>query len=162
MRPQDVGLEPGPRRKVAGLRHEEVALLAGLSTDYYQRMEQGRDSRTLPLMPVVDFLTDDEAAAYGRFSGPPSRADLERVFFLDDENTERREPPFDHQRELRRAYGWKDFVSVEPEFVAWVAARSWTSGDGPKIAEASASVASIWESIATADGSSAQPAGSAR
>ncbi|GAA2731470.1 Tn3-like element Tn3 family transposase [Actinocorallia aurantiaca] len=46
--------------------------------------------------------------------------------------TERRETPFDHQREIRRTYGWNDFVSVEPEFVAWVAARSWTSGDGPK------------------------------
>lgn len=31
-------------------------------------------------------MTDDEAAAYGRFTGPPSRADLERVFFLDDED----------------------------------------------------------------------------
>ena len=29
---------------------------------------------------------DDEAAAYGRYAGPPSRADLERVFFLDDED----------------------------------------------------------------------------
>ncbi|OPG13436.1 hypothetical protein B1L11_08120 [Microbispora sp. GKU 823] len=28
-------------------------------------------------MPV-EFLTDDEAAAYGRFAGPPSQADLER------------------------------------------------------------------------------------
>lgn len=36
-------------------------------------------------MPV-EFLTDDEAAAYGRFTGPPSQADLERVFFLDDED----------------------------------------------------------------------------
>jgi hypothetical protein len=37
-------------------------------------------------MPVVDFLTDDEAAAYGRYTGAPSRADLERVFFLDDDD----------------------------------------------------------------------------
>jgi hypothetical protein len=36
-------------------------------------------------MPV-EFLTDDEAAAYGRYAGPPARADLERVFFLDDED----------------------------------------------------------------------------
>jgi hypothetical protein len=36
-------------------------------------------------MPV-EFLTDDEAAAYGRFAGPPALADLERVFFLDDED----------------------------------------------------------------------------
>ena len=39
----------------------------------------------LRLMPV-EFLTDDEAAAYGRFAGPPVQADLERVFFLDDED----------------------------------------------------------------------------
>ncbi|MFB9798961.1 DUF4158 domain-containing protein, partial [Streptomonospora salina] len=36
-------------------------------------------------MPV-EFLTDDEATAYGRYAGPPSRADPERVFFLDDED----------------------------------------------------------------------------
>ena len=34
-------------------------------------------------MPV-EFLSDEEAAAYGRFGGPPSRAELERVFFIDD------------------------------------------------------------------------------
>ncbi|MFE2754382.1 helix-turn-helix transcriptional regulator [Actinosynnema sp. NPDC059335] len=45
LRPHDVGLEPGGRRKVTGLRREELALLAGLSTDYYQRMEQGREVR---------------------------------------------------------------------------------------------------------------------
>ncbi|NMO56668.1 helix-turn-helix domain-containing protein [Actinoplanes sp. TBRC 11911] len=40
--PAEVGLpERGPRR-VAGLRREEVAQLAGLSTDYYVRLEQGR------------------------------------------------------------------------------------------------------------------------
>ena len=38
-------------------------------------------------MPV-DFLTDDEAAAYGRYTGPPSQADLDRVFFLDDDDLE--------------------------------------------------------------------------
>ncbi|MEU8177908.1 helix-turn-helix transcriptional regulator [Microbispora hainanensis] len=63
LRPQDVGLEPGPRRKVAGLRREEVALLAGLSTDYYQRMEQGREVR--PSDDVLDAIAsaldlDDE------------------------------------------------------------------------------------------------------
>ena len=52
LRPQDVGLEPGPRRRVSGLRREELALLAGVSPDYYQRMEQGRDVR--PSEQVLD------------------------------------------------------------------------------------------------------------
>lgn len=34
-------------------------------------------------MPV-EFLSDDQAAVYGRFEGPPSRAELERFFSLDD------------------------------------------------------------------------------
>src|SRR5690348_14124800 len=54
LRPQDVGLEPGPRRRIAGLRREELALLAGVSTDYYQRMEQGRDVR--PSDDVLDAI----------------------------------------------------------------------------------------------------------
>ncbi|MEU9882136.1 helix-turn-helix transcriptional regulator [Streptomyces phaeochromogenes] len=54
VRPQDVGLEPGPRRRVAGLRREELALLAGVSSDYYQRMEQGRDVH--PSEQVLDAL----------------------------------------------------------------------------------------------------------
>src|SRR3984893_17684290 len=35
-------------------------------------------------MPV-EFLADDEAAAYGRYAGAPSQADLERVFFLEED-----------------------------------------------------------------------------
>lgn len=41
--PRDVGLVPDAvRRRVPGLRREEVARLAGVSTDYYTRLEQGR------------------------------------------------------------------------------------------------------------------------
>lgn len=40
--PQEVGLPSTPRRRVAGLRREEVAEIVGLSTDYYVRLEQGR------------------------------------------------------------------------------------------------------------------------
>ncbi|HZN84988.1 MAG TPA: XRE family transcriptional regulator, partial [Mycobacterium sp.] len=41
LRPEDVGLVAGSRRRVAGLRREELALLAGISADYYLRLEQG-------------------------------------------------------------------------------------------------------------------------
>lgn len=40
--PEDVGLPGGGRRRVPGLRREELALLAGVSVDYYMRLEQGR------------------------------------------------------------------------------------------------------------------------
>ncbi len=141
-------------------------------------------------MPV-EFLTDDEAAAYGRYVGDPSQADLERVFFLDDEDMdlvnqhrgdhmkvgfalqlvtvrwlgtfldnpldvpatvlefvagqlsvadplvvnkygERVKTLSDHQLEIRRAEGLRDFTEAQEDLAAWVAARSWTSGDGPK------------------------------
>ncbi|MCX3058612.1 helix-turn-helix transcriptional regulator [Streptomyces beihaiensis] len=42
--PSDVGLNTGPRRRTPGLRREEVAQLAGMSTDYYTRLEQRRGS----------------------------------------------------------------------------------------------------------------------
>lgn len=42
LRPADVGLRDiGPRRRVAGLRREELAQLAGVSVSYYTRLEQG-------------------------------------------------------------------------------------------------------------------------
>ena len=141
-------------------------------------------------MPV-EFLTDDEAIAYGRYAGPPSQADLDRVFFLDDNDlelvgrhrgqrmragfalqlttvrwlgtfledpldvpgevldfiagqlgmadpsqvkryTEREKTRFDHQWEIRRACGYREFADAEAEFFGWVAARSRATGDGPK------------------------------
>jgi Domain of unknown function (DUF4158) len=141
-------------------------------------------------MPV-EFLTDDEAAAYGRYTRPPSQADLDRVFFLDDDDlelvgrhrgehmragfalqlttvrwlgtfledpldvpgevldfiagqlgmadpsqvkryTEREKTRFDHQWEIRRARGYREFAAAEAEFSGWVAARSRATGDGPK------------------------------
>jgi uncharacterized protein DUF4158 len=139
----------------------------------------------------VEFLTDDEAAAYGRYAGPPSQADLDRVFLLDDADlelvgrhrgehmragfalqlttvrwlgtfledpldvpgevldfiagqlgvadpsqvkryTEREKTRFDHQWEIRRARGYREFADAEAEFSGWVAARSRATGDGPK------------------------------
>ena len=54
LRPDDVGLVPGARRRVPGLRREEVATLAGISSAYYLRLEQGRDTR--PSGQVVEAL----------------------------------------------------------------------------------------------------------
>ncbi|WP_306371068.1 helix-turn-helix domain-containing protein [Nocardiopsis sp. CC223A] len=65
VRPNDVGLPHSGRRRVPGLRREEVAILAGVSTDYYMRLEQGRERHPSP--QVLDalaraLLLDGEAA----------------------------------------------------------------------------------------------------
>lgn len=52
--PARVGLPGSGRRRVAGLRREEVALLARVSVDYYIRLEQGRERR--PSAQVLDAL----------------------------------------------------------------------------------------------------------
>ncbi|GLY85543.1 helix-turn-helix domain-containing protein [Actinoallomurus iriomotensis] len=67
VRVQDVGLpDDGPRR-VPGLRRDEVALLAGVSTDYYMRLEQGRERHPSDqvLRSIARALQlDDDAAAH--------------------------------------------------------------------------------------------------
>jgi hypothetical protein len=45
LRPEDVGLPAGGRRRTPGLRREEVAALAGVGTTWYTWLEQGRDVR---------------------------------------------------------------------------------------------------------------------
>jgi len=67
--PSDVGLPCGARRRIAGLRREEVASLAGVSVEYYLRIEQGRE--TNPSDQVLNGLAralnlDDDTAAYLR------------------------------------------------------------------------------------------------
>jgi transcriptional regulator with XRE-family HTH domain len=67
LRPEDVGLAAGTRRRVPGLRREEVATLAGISPACYLRLEQGRD--TNPSTQIVDALAqalrlDDKGIDY--------------------------------------------------------------------------------------------------
>src|SRR3954468_12487051 len=69
--PTDAGLPPqGSRRRGKGLRREEVALLAGVSPEYYVRLERGQ--ATGPSAGVVDAvagvlgLDDDERAHLDR------------------------------------------------------------------------------------------------
>ncbi len=54
--PEQVGLPPGRRRRVPGLRREEVAGLAGIGVDWYIRLEQGRS--VTPSATTVDALAD--------------------------------------------------------------------------------------------------------
>src|SRR6201996_1043820 len=54
VRPEQAGLPAGGNRRVRGLRREEVALLAGISADYYLRLERGRD--TNPSAQVLESL----------------------------------------------------------------------------------------------------------
>jgi transcriptional regulator with XRE-family HTH domain len=77
VRPEDAGLIPGDRRRVPGLRREELAMLAGISPDYYLRLEQGRDQH--PSVQVLDALAralqlDAAAAAHlHELASPRSR-----------------------------------------------------------------------------------------
>ncbi|MFI2279436.1 helix-turn-helix transcriptional regulator [Nocardia beijingensis] len=89
VRPEDFGLPGGGQRRVAGLRREEIALLAGVSADYYVRLEQGRDRH--PSEQVI--------------------ASLARVFALDEEGTA-------HLRELARPTAKRQRAPRRPERVA--------------------------------------------
>jgi transcriptional regulator with XRE-family HTH domain len=65
--PEDVGVRVTGLRRVAGLRREEVATLAGISSDYYLRLEQGRDRH--PSAQVLEALArvlqlDETATEY--------------------------------------------------------------------------------------------------
>jgi transcriptional regulator with XRE-family HTH domain len=68
--PEAAGLPPGGHRRAAGLRREELALLAGISVDYITRLEQGRAAN--PSAQVVEALGralrlsgDERAYLYG-------------------------------------------------------------------------------------------------
>jgi Domain of unknown function (DUF4158) len=141
-------------------------------------------------MPV-ELLTDEQVATYGRFEVSPTRAELERSFFLNDADRElveqrRRDPnrlgfgvqlgtvrflgafladPTDvpsevaeyvaaqlgitdpacmklygqrepthreHAGEIQRVYGYRDFSEATAGLRDFLAARAWTSNDGPR------------------------------
>ncbi|MGW1208079.1 helix-turn-helix domain-containing protein [Streptomyces sp. NPDC002499] len=73
-RPEDHGMPSGTRR-TPGLRREEVAVLAGVSTDYYVRLEQGRERNPSPqvlgALAAALLLADEEAAYLRALVDPP-------------------------------------------------------------------------------------------
>ena len=73
LRPQDVGLPVGARRRAPGLRREEVAALAAMSTDYYTRLEQQRgpqpSEQMLAALARALRLSDDERDYLFRVAG---------------------------------------------------------------------------------------------
>ncbi len=89
VRPEGIGFpDLTGRRRVHGLRREEVAMLAGVSSDYYVRLEQGRDQHPSP--QVLDALAralqlDEDATTHlHRLATPRARrrrkaARLEKV-----------------------------------------------------------------------------------
>ncbi|MFJ5776231.1 helix-turn-helix domain-containing protein [Streptomyces sp. NPDC093094] len=65
--PEEAGIPVVGVRRVPGLRREEVAMLAGISADYYLRLERGRDRR--PSLQVLESLArvlklDDDTRSY--------------------------------------------------------------------------------------------------
>ncbi|MFG2574378.1 helix-turn-helix transcriptional regulator [Streptomyces sp. NPDC048481] len=77
IRPEEVGLPSHGRRRVPGLRREEVAQLAGVSVDYYIRLEQGRGPAVSDA--VLDAVArvlrlDDTEHAYLRAVARPRRS----------------------------------------------------------------------------------------
>jgi transcriptional regulator with XRE-family HTH domain len=79
VQPADVGLRAGTRRRTPGLRREDVAQLAGMSVDYYIRLEQGRGPKPsrqiLSALARALRLSDDERSHLynlaGEQLGPP-------------------------------------------------------------------------------------------
>ncbi|GGT08320.1 XRE family transcriptional regulator [Streptomyces kurssanovii] len=85
IRPAEVGIPDGPRRRTTGLRREEVAMLAGMSVDYVVRLEQGRSSQPstqlLGALARALRLSDDERAYLFHLAGhrPPPADGVARL-----------------------------------------------------------------------------------
>lgn len=76
LQPADVGLTGGPRRRVPGLRREEVAFLANASIDYYIELERGRgvqpSAQMLLALARALRLTGDERDHLFHLAGHPA------------------------------------------------------------------------------------------
>jgi transcriptional regulator with XRE-family HTH domain len=110
IKPEDVGLNGGGRRRTPGLRREEVAQLAGVGTTWYTWLEQGRDVRA-----SMDVL---EAIARGLKLTPAERAHL--ILLGRGE-----EPPPSKGPAERVAPTLKRLIENLGANPAWVLGRRW-------------------------------------
>ncbi|MFD5746705.1 helix-turn-helix domain-containing protein [Streptomyces sp. NPDC127033] len=104
LHPDDVGLASYGRRRVPGLRREEVAVLAGMNSDYYARLEQGRERGPSPqiLDAISGALRLDDGAR-------------EHLYRLAETAPDRRPAPAEHtDADLRRLL---DGYAHTPAFV---------------------------------------------
>jgi transcriptional regulator with XRE-family HTH domain len=122
LRPEAVGLTAGERRRVRGLHRHELAMLSSISTEYYVRLEQGRDKN--PSMQVLRSLAsalglDQEATAHlYRLSRPapvPPRVAGGPVV---------EPPPFGFRLEMGRDHGGIRMQARRSGFVTAEAAKT--------------------------------------
>jgi transcriptional regulator with XRE-family HTH domain len=107
LQPADVGLPAHGRRRTPGLRREEVAQLAGISTTYYTFLEQGRD--VSPSRQILDAL----ARALQL-----SRAERDHLYALVDSAPDTRPPEV-------LVPGVHDLVQRLDPHPAYVSGRHW-------------------------------------
>ncbi|MET9914170.1 helix-turn-helix transcriptional regulator [Streptomyces sp. NPDC006476] len=87
LRPQDLGLDPGTRRRTPGLRRDEVAAMANMSTAYYESLEQARgpqpSASILAGIATALRLTPDERCHLYLLAGQAPPASAERPDYID-------------------------------------------------------------------------------
>ncbi|GCE23055.1 helix-turn-helix transcriptional regulator [Dictyobacter kobayashii] len=110
LRPEDVGLPTGKRRRAPGLRREEVAQLANIGVSWYTSMEQGRD-----VHPSLDIL--DSVATALQFT----EHERQHLFLLADQHAFASAPPPEEyiSPALRRI-----LASLDPD-PAYIMGRRW-------------------------------------
>jgi len=96
--PEQAGVTSSGRRRTPGLRREEVAQLSGVSTDYYTRLEQGREQH--PSAQVLDAL------ARTLRLDPEERAHLHRLARADRGHLDRSVRETVRPSLLRLMRGW--------------------------------------------------------
>ncbi|QHC32457.1 helix-turn-helix domain-containing protein [Streptomyces sp. HF10] len=116
--PQQAGLPAGARRRVPGLRREEVAQLAGISPEYYLRLEQGRNLN--PSDQILAALAgalqlDEDALAY-----------LHRLAH----------PALPARRPRTRARARTDQGDLQPLLDSWPHTPAYVQGPGGRVVAA--------------------------